>query len=254
MAKRQPTLEELGRERWSDNRWQATAMEGHPQSRWSPEVAERIIELVEQGLTMVQVAAAVGVGRDAIVSWQELNREFHSQVKAARERAGRGYFHRVSKYTKETHDVIVAALAIGATVDAAAALAGIHHSTLQDWLDPEAVTYVEELATAVNEARARELIENLRLIREAAQVKRTWQAAAWLNERLYPQAFALGHARQAQGSSADNPLHTTNAFVEEAAKLIKQQRLELADRRLKELGVDVDGEEPAWQPPQLPAE
>lgn len=78
---------------------------------------------------------------------------------------------------------IIAGLESGMTRRAAAGAAGIHHTTLYDWirLDPPLLTALET-AEAVAESRYTRIVE------QAAPT--SWQAAAWWLERRKHQDYA----------------------------------------------------------------
>lgn len=248
-------LEDLGRERWSESPTHQTALTGHPQSKYNPEVHRTIIEAIEQGATLREAAAAAAINTDTLQRWRSTHPEFHAELKAARDRAGRSTFNATgqSKLTPEMEQAIVTALGLGTTIRAAAALVGIHNSTLVRWLDDDDPSFNDELYAKVEEAKAIQLQANLSIIQNAAAKKDTWQAAAWLNERLYPESFALGRARELPAGTRDDPIHTTNPLVEEMAAIVRERRQQMAQERLEQLQSDTS-EEGIWQPPMLPGE
>lgn len=237
-------------------RHQMTAIEGHPQSKYTPELRARIVELIESGMKRRAACDAAGIHESTLAKWIHDDPAFHNEIKQARERAGRGNYNQQGKarLTPEMQAIIVQAMGLGVTVAAAAALAGISRVTLGRWLDEDEPDYNEELAEEVDRQKAMQLVNNLNIIQNAATQKQTWQAAAWLNERLYPESFALGRGREAATGKANDPVHTTNALIEEAAAMLQEQRRELAMNRMRELGVDTSQGDLMWQPPQLPAE
>lgn len=85
---------------------------------------------------------------------------------------------------------LLEAIRSGATYEIAAKYAGIGRSTLHRWLaagragDPDYL----ELAQAVDEAESQGAVQCLALIRKSA-MGGTWQAAAWLLERRYPDQY-----------------------------------------------------------------
>ena len=95
---------------------------------------------------------------------------------------------RKTKYTPETVAKIVQAIKTGATYELAANFAGIGKTSFYDWLDK-----YPEFANAVKEAEGAGAIELLARIRKEA-AEGTWQAAAWILERRYPEMY--GRQRQ----------------------------------------------------------
>ena len=108
---------------------------------------------------------------------------------------------------------LVAALRMGAYMDAAARHAGIGESTLYRWLDrgrAEATrvedgadpsddeTPYRELWESVEKARAEAEVRHVGIIATAAQ-NGTWQAAAWWLERTRPQKFGRRLATEVSG-------------------------------------------------------
>ena len=87
---------------------------------------------------------------------------------------------RPSKYTPEAVDRIVEALEQGATYEAAAAHAGVHYDTLNEWRKG-----IPEFSEALKGAEAKAELHWLDQI-ETAAAEGAWQAAAWRLERRYP--------------------------------------------------------------------
>jgi transposase len=87
---------------------------------------------------------------------------------------------RPSKYTPEAVERIVEALEQGATYEAAAAHAGVHYDTLNEWRKE-----FPEFSEALKGAEAKAELHWLEQI-EAAAADGAWQAAAWRLERRYP--------------------------------------------------------------------
>ena len=76
------------------------------------------------------------------------------------------------------------------SLDAAAAQAGIHPSTLYRWLAQgrqEAAGAFRELHQAVTAAKARSEVALARLVAQAGE--KDWRAAAWLLERRFPDDY-----------------------------------------------------------------
>jgi|1048.fasta_scaffold00018_10 transposase len=87
--------------------------------------------------------------------------------------------------TAELQDLIVGALKAGNYIETAAALAGIHHDTIREWVkkgrrgDPRYEAFADAITQAIASAEARDLA----VIGKAAG--EYWQAAAWRLERRF---------------------------------------------------------------------
>ena len=90
---------------------------------------------------------------------------------------------RPSKYTPETVARIAEALEQGATYEAAAAHAGVHYDTLNEWR-----AEFPAFSVALKKAEAEAELHWLGQI-EAAAADGAWQAAAWRLERRYPERW-----------------------------------------------------------------
>jgi hypothetical protein len=97
---------------------------------------------------------------------------------------------RPSKLTAEVADRICQAILAGATIETAAAHAGIGASTFYDWIkrgrdgDQHYAEFVDQLDQAVATSEVRDLA----IIARAAEEH--WQAAAWRLERRFPERYA----------------------------------------------------------------
>lgn len=80
-------------------------------------------------------------------------------------------------------EAVCEALAAGNTRRAACRFAGVHHSTLYDWLK------LPTLADTVKRAEADAEFEMVAAVRRAAHDTRTWTAAAWWLERKMPDTW-----------------------------------------------------------------
>lgn len=87
------------------------------------------------------------------------------------------------KYSADRVDRCLAALRLGATHRIAAQCAGIGVSTMREWLRDKPL-----FADAVREAESYGAVVMLERIVAAAN-EGTWQAAAWLLERRYPDMY-----------------------------------------------------------------
>jgi len=105
-----------------------------------------------------------------------------------------------NRYTADRVDRLLASLRLGATHRIAAQCAGIGVSTMRDWLRDKPM-----FADAVREAEAYGAVLMLERITAAAN-EGTWQAAAWLLERRYPDMygrFPENARRAAVGDTVD---------------------------------------------------
>lgn len=101
---------------------------------------------------------------------------------------GRSKGGRPTKLTPAVRGVILEALRDGMPRELTAHLVGVARSTLGEWLRSP------RFADAVAQAEAEMVHDALEAIRRAAE-SGTWQAAAWLLERRYPQRFGLNPQR-----------------------------------------------------------
>lgn len=90
---------------------------------------------------------------------------------------------RPSKYTPETVDKILKALAVGAPYTHACNYAGIGFDAFNEWR-----AKYPEFSESIKEAEGRAVTGWLAKIEKAAS-DGNWQAAAWKLERRYPQEF-----------------------------------------------------------------
>jgi transposase len=95
-----------------------------------------------------------------------------------------------SKLTPATVAAVLGNLAAGNYIETSCAAAGISKQTFYSWKekgeeDPDSA--YGEFLELVERARAQAEAANLRIIRKAATD--SWQAAAWLLERVYPERY-----------------------------------------------------------------
>lgn len=112
-----------------------------------------------------------------------------------------GVVGRKSVFTDEVADRILQMLRAGNYVDVACSAAGVGRSTFYDWQergDPEGTDPADqpfrEFRERVDKARAEGEARNVALVAKAAT--RSWQAAAWLLERQYPDRWGRPSMRQ----------------------------------------------------------
>ena len=117
---------------------------------------------------------------------------------------------RPTKFTPETRKLLLDALSAGNYRNVACAYAGIHYSTLNEWLlradDPDSDPEYAEFSDAVRKAEASAEVRDIALIETAAR-EGTWQAAAWLRERKNPERWGRRERTQVEVSgSGGGPL------------------------------------------------
>lgn len=132
---------------------------------------------------------------------------------------------RPTKLTPEVQERIVAVLRSGAYVHQAAETAGIGRSTFDDWIrrgdsDAEKDKPYRELREAVEQARAEAEARHVALIARASS--KSWQAAAWLLERQYPERWGKpsDRNRAADQAKQENP----GGFFDELANKRQAKR------------------------------
>jgi hypothetical protein len=99
---------------------------------------------------------------------------------------------------------------MGNYIETAAAYAGIHKTTLYDWLKKGANSKsgkYREFSNAVDKAMAEAEIRDVALIAQAA--KENWQAAAWRLERKYPARWGRKTQHEVTGKDG-KPVEITN--------------------------------------------
>jgi len=99
---------------------------------------------------------------------------------------------RKTKFNKATAERILSIIRAGGYIETAAAFAGLHRDTLNKWLikgraencdDKALVQFVQEY----EEALAKSELLLLQKVQAAAQ--ETWQPAAWILERRFPERW-----------------------------------------------------------------
>ncbi len=115
-------------------------------------------------------------------------------------------FHQPRLLTPAVKKTICQAIETGATLEIAAQAAGIGSRTLDEWLhhgrkelqeDPDASGPCAAFVSEVMIASAKNEQELIGIIRKEAP--KTWQAAAWLLERKFPQRYARVDRRRVSG-------------------------------------------------------
>lgn len=104
------------------------------------------------------------------------------------------------KYTQKTVNIVLRAISKGLSQKDAAALAGISEDTLSRW-KKEKVDFADKI-------RQKEITfkqKNIDVIRKTGEDK-SWQAAAWLLERKYPEEFSLKQELRVTTESQDEEI------------------------------------------------
>lgn len=134
---------------------------------------------------------------------------------------------RPTKKTEQRVEALLQSLRAGASRQRSAALAGIHRDTLHEWMkqDPAFSDAIEK-AEAFAEARF------LSRVATAAENERSWQAAAWILERRFPNEWRKREGVEFSGVNGQAiEVKTIGDPAEE------QRRLAAALGLLEQLGV-----------------
>ena len=134
---------------------------------------------------------------------------------------------RPTKKTEQRVEALLQSLRAGASRQRSAALAGIHRDTLHEWMkqDPAFSDAIEK-AEAFAEARF------LSRVATAAENERSWQAAAWILERRFPNEWRKREGVEFSGVNGQAiEVKTVGDPAEE------QRRLSAALGLLEQLGV-----------------
>lgn len=102
---------------------------------------------------------------------------------------------RRSKFTPETQQRIVDAIALGATYELAAKSAGVTYDTLNEWRKTR-----PQFSEAIEKAEGAAAAKWLAAI-ETAAAEGAWQAAAWKLERRYPRDYGRTVTEQQHSGS-----------------------------------------------------
>lgn len=111
---------------------------------------------------------------------------------------------RPCKLTKEVQAAICEGIELGLTYELAAAFGGIAYETFRRWMaqgQEEDSGQFHAFYAAVKAAEAKGAAERMRIIRKAA-LEGAWQAAAWTQERRYPQMYGR-RVQEIQGKDGE---------------------------------------------------
>lgn len=108
---------------------------------------------------------------------------------------------RPTRFTPEVRERLLQAVRAGVYMASAAAYAGVHIDTLDDWLrhgrtDRDAGCESDFAAFSEGMERAAVLVEIGALANITAAAANDWRAAAWLVERRYPERYAKRDHRE----------------------------------------------------------
>jgi hypothetical protein len=100
---------------------------------------------------------------------------------------------RPKKITQRLIKNIACKIAEGYTFDRAATLCGISPSTFFNWKQlgekPESEQIYKDFAAAIKNAVRFYEDEALQIVRNAAVIHRSWKAAAWILESVFPEKY-----------------------------------------------------------------
>lgn len=133
---------------------------------------------------------------------------------------------RKPKLTPEVQEAVVQTISIGATYEVAANFAKLSRETVRRWVkrgDADGEGPYHAFAVAVREAEGKAAAQCLALIRGAA--KANWQAAAWLLERRFPDAYGRTKVDVRTVGKVEHQLTAAPAF--DYSKYTEQELKEL---------------------------
>jgi len=118
---------------------------------------------------------------------------------------------RPTSYTEEKHKIIVNVLSTGAQIKTAAAMAGIQPSTIWLWNKKGKTGKNKYNKFSIDIEKSIKSVEvvSLNAIRKAID-KGTWQAAAWMLERKFPEQWARTENYRMSGPNG-GPIKTVDA-------------------------------------------
>lgn len=88
-----------------------------------------------------------------------------------------------NKRTPEVRSRVLQALRVGVSYEEAATYAGIHRDTLNEWKKADS-----DFSDDCKKARASMEVESLAIIAQAG--RKSWQARAWMLERMFPDRYS----------------------------------------------------------------
>jgi hypothetical protein len=132
---------------------------------------------------------------------------------------------RNTKLNDETHARLKQAIGLGATYELACAYAGINQSTFYRWLSTN-----EEFRKSIKASEGAGAVELLGRIKKEAK-EGSWQAAAWLLERRYPEMYGRNRLELtgANGGAIEINHHTATPEEKRQRALTILQSARLVD-------------------------
>ena len=138
-------------------------------------------------------------------------------------------YHQPRLLTPAVQKTICVAIGSGATLEIAAQAAGIGSRTLDEWLhhgrkelqeDSAGAGPCADFVRAANVASAKLEIDLLATIQ--AEAPKTWQAAAWLLERKFPQRYARVDRLRVSGDEVNEKPVAVQSRQEGQRKLLEK--------------------------------
>ena len=86
-----------------------------------------------------------------------------------------------------------------------AAFVGVREETFSRWINHPKTENQNQLCQALKKAEVQRKASLLALIYEAASKGKTWQAAAWLLERQYPDEFGRKDRKATEAKTDETP-------------------------------------------------
>lgn len=125
----------------------------------------------------------------------------------------------------EVVEAVVQALRAGAYITVACRAAGISRQTYGDWMrrgEAESAGAYHDFRERVERAKAEGEIRNVAVISRAAN--ESWQAAAWLLERMYPERWGKVSVRLREESEPEPTVVTEHDPFGEVDELAEARR------------------------------
>jgi transposase len=123
------------------------------------------------------------------------------------------------RLTPEIADQLVSLLRAGSYVEVACETAGVPRRTFYDWWrrgdpggDDPAFAGLRRFRRRVEQAKSEAESRQVAIIAQAA--RESWQAAAWLLERRYPERWARASQREKDAGEAASPAAADDPFAE----------------------------------------
>jgi len=151
---------------------------------------------------------------------------------------------RPTKFEPKTCELIVQSVRLGAPWELAPLRAGVDYTTFRKWIQrgqAEKTGPYREFFEAIKRAEGEAVVRRLVVIERSAN-SGTWQAAAWLLERRYPQIFGrtvvTSDAPPAAAPASITAVHNEVNIVDMAALMRDPARLRQVAALARELGLE----------------